>query len=393
VDGLAPAGALTPAAAPLLTRASAPGSAGAFDVGVATPADDVVIRRLLRESAFGESVSLSLEREPDSRLAGSIEGDLHETIVARERRSGAVAGIAARAVRDVFVNGGVSRVGYLGQLRIDPRFRTRRALLDAGFEFCRRSQGSLLHLASVVADNAPARRLLSRKTAGWPRFDALDTLVTLAIPSKRRLSKGMPAGVELQRGSRERLGEIVDCLQRNGRRYQFFPRWKSEHFDSPRTRGLTPADFTLAIRGGQVIGCVACWDQRAFKQAVVRGYSGTLGRWRPILNALGPLVRMPRLPPAGNALQFSYLSHVAVDDDDEPTLIALVDAACVRARASGLEYIALGLPARSAALGAVTRAFAHRRYESLLYAVCWPEGEALVASLDGRPANPELALL
>jgi hypothetical protein len=393
VDGIAAARALTSPAALVGGRASA--RASQFDIDLASAADDGAVRRLLRESAIAGNVSLSLEREPDSRIAAAIEGDAHESLIARDRRSGLVAGIAARAIRDVFVNGGPSRIAYLGQLRVDVRFRRSRGLLDAGFDFCRRSQGGLLHLASIVEDNVPARRLLSRRIHGWPRFDEIDTLVTLAIPV-RHARHGYAADgrdIEPQPGSHERRGEILACLTRNGRRFQFFPQWKSEHFDSPRLRGLDLSDFTVAVSGGRTIGCLALWDQRAFKQAVVRGYSAGLARWRPIVNLLSPFLRTPRLPDVGRPLEFAYISHLAADEDDEKTVLAMVTAACARARARRLEYVALGLPARSPALRAVRRAFGHRQYRSLLYAVTWPEAEALAASLDGRPANPEIALL
>lgn len=390
MDGTALARALT--APPARAWAPPTARAGRFDIDVAGDGDEAEIRRLLRESAFAGQVSLSLEREPDSRLAAKIEGDTHESLVARERRSGLVAGIAARSIRAAFVNGAPSRVAYLGQLRIDARFRRSRGLLEAGFDVCRRSHGGLLHLAAIVEDNAPARRLLARRLPGWPRFDVIDTLVTVAIPV--RFAGAMAAaGVELRPGSRERRDDILACLARNGRRYQFYPEWTREHFDGPRLRGLRDRDFIVGLSGGRTIGCLAVWDQRGFKQAVVRGYSPALGRSRWLVNLLSPLLRTPRLPGVGRPLAFAYLSHAAADEDDERTLISLVAAACVDARARGLEYVAIGLPARSPALAAVTRTFAHRCYRSLVYLVTWPEGEALATSLDGRPANPEIALL
>ena len=391
MDGIAAARALTPPL-PARTVAAPAVRAGRFDVEVAAAADDGEIRRLLRESAFSGQVSLSFEREPDSALAASIEGDVHESLVARDRRSGLVAAIAARAVRDVFVNGTPSPVAYLGQLRIDARFRPPRGLLEAGFDFCRQAQRGLLHFASIVEDNAPARRLLSRRVRGWPRFEVIDRLVTLVIPL-RSVREIAVAGVELQAGSRARRDDIVGCLGRNGCRYQFFPDWRREHFDSPRLRGVSDRDFVVALGDNRAIGCLALWDQRTFKQAVVRAYSPGLRRSRRIVNLLAPLLRTPRLPDVGRRLELAYLSHAVADGDDERTLISMAAAACVRARGRGLEYVAIGLPAQSPALRTLQRTFPHRRYQSLMYAVIWPEGEALAASLDGRPANPEIALL
>ena len=403
MDGLAAAGALTlphavnSSAAARSANADGRGG-GAFSVAPAAPEDDGVIRRMLRESHFGNEVALSLEREPDSRLAASIEGDHHISLVARHR-SGVVAGTASRAVRRVFVNGSVTRIGYLGQLRIDPRFRAHRGLLAAGFdtiERMRHHDGAHLHLAAVVAANVAARRLLARRARGWPAFEPVDTLVSLAIPvslGRRR----RPHGIECHRGSIDRLDDIVACLQQHARRYQFSPSWSHADLLSPaRSRNLPLEDFVVAVRDDRVVGCVACWDQRPFKQAVVRGYSPRLARWRPFVNLLAPLTGTPHLPPVGSPLDFAYLSHVALeagDEADASVATALVLAALASAASRGLRYVVLGLSVSHPLLPAVRRAFSHRAYESVLYAAFWPEDEALAAALDGRPAHPELAIL
>ena len=372
-------------------------AAAPFSVAVAARSDDDAIRRLLRNSPFGEEVSLSLEREPDSALASSIEGDEHATLVARDR-SGMLAGIASRAVRTVFVNGSPGRIVYLGQLRIVPRFRRHRGLLAAGFDFIHEldvtSGGPRLHLASVVADNTAARRLLSRRTPGWPAFEPVDTLVSLAVPAGGRSSRALD-GIACVRGSADRIGEIVSMLRRSGARHQFHPVWSREDLLSPsRSRNLSPDDFIVAMRDGRVVGCAACWDQRPFKQAVVRGYSPRLRRFRPLVNALAPLTGTPQLPATGQSLQFAYLSHLALDhDEDWAVMAALVRAARVDAGRRGLRYVVIGLSGAHPLVPGLRRALPHRAYESVLYVAFWPEAEALAASLDGRPSHPELAIL
>ena len=65
----------------------------------------------------------------------------------------------------------------------------------------------------------------------------------------------------------------------------------------------------------RVVACAALWDQRSFKQVVVRGYSPQLARWRRVINVAGPVFGVPVLPQIGSPLEFVYLSHVAVDDE------------------------------------------------------------------------------
>jgi hypothetical protein len=369
-----------------------------FGFDLASSRDDGEVRRLLREHAFPGAISLSLEREPSAAIAASIEGDVHQTIVARDQCTGQVAAIATRSVRDAFVNGQPSRVGYLGQLRVDRRYRRHRSLLEDGFAFCRalHSRGDArLYLTSIVADNEAARRLLLRRRwAAGPRFTALAELVTLVISLARQPRSIGVAGVRIARGSHSLVGEIAACLRRNLRRYQFAPCWTADDLLSAgRTRGLTPERFFVAIRQGRVVGCLGWWDQRSFKQVVVRGYSPALTRWRPLINVAAPWFGTPALPAVGESLALAYLSHAAVDDDRVDILTALANAACGDARAAGLDQVAIAFAAGNPLLEAVGRCFRHRKFVSILAVANWPDGDERLRSLDGRLPHPEVAVL
>ena len=364
-----------------------------FDVELAGAADDERVRRLLREHALPGDVALTFEREPDSAIAAAIEGDVHQTIVARGRNVGEIAGIASRAERDVFINGRPARLGYLGQLRADLRGHRVGALLDDGFAFCHtlHQQGTVAaYLTAIVEDNHAARRLLcGLRSPSAPRFIRAGGLVTVAIPRAQGRLK-LSTGIEVRQGSVELLQEIVACLDRNGRRYQFTPRWTTEDLLSPtRTPGLEPWNFLVAIAGGRVVGCAATWDQRGFKQVVVRGYSERLARWRRVVNLAAPWVGVPALPAVGSPLEFVYLSHVAVDDDRPDVTAALVSEAR-RQLPAGVNYMVTAFAEGSPMLAAADR---HRTYRSALYLACWADGQHLAESIDARLPHPEVAIL
>jgi len=156
-----------------------------------------------------------------------------------------------------------------------------------------------------------------------------------------------------------------------------------------RTPGLEPRDFLVAIAGGRVTGCAAIWDQRGFKQAIVRGYSQRLARWRRVVNLAGSWLDVPALPAVGRPLPFVYLSHVAIDDDRPDVTAALVSEARRRLPA-GVSYMVTAFAEGSPMLLAAGR---HRTYRSVLYLACWPDGQRLVESLDARLPHPEVAIL
>jgi hypothetical protein len=348
-------------------------------------------------------ISLSFEREPAIALAASIEGDVHQTVVARTQSTGEIAGLVSRSGRDVFVNGTPTRLGYLSQLRVARGDHALRTLIDDGFAFCKtlHDQGDTpAYLVSVVADNDAARRLLvDRRSAAAPRFWPVGEMDTFVIPARplgrhRGESSDLPERVRIERGSSVLVSDIADCLRRNLRRYQFAPSWSAADLRSnSRTRGLSPEDFVVALDHGRVIGCVALWNQRLFKQVVVRGYHPALRRARPLMNAAARVLGLPRLPPIGEALRFAYLSHIAVDDDRAEVLGELIAMQMARARTADLDYVVAGFPDRHPFQAVVRRTWARRTYRSALYLACWPDGDAFVRSLDDRPAQPEVAVL
>lgn len=361
-----------------------------MSVEEARPEDDPELRRLLRDNPMDGEIRVSLEREPNAFLAAAVEGEPHRTAVARDPSSNSIVGMGSRSVWNAFVNGEPVRLGYLSQLRVDHAFRGRKRLLVGGYSLLgsfRSSDELPFDLTSIIADNEVARRLLGAGLPGLPSYREIEGFSTLVVPTTSRSRK--VSGIE--RGTRERLPGIAACLERNRRRYQFAPRFSVEDLLSPeRSRGLAPEDFFVALSGGEVVGCLALWDQSGFKQVVVRGYAPRLARWRPWLNRLPSLLGTPRLPEPGQILPHAYLSHGAVDEDDPEIFQALVEAAYAEARARGLVYVVIGLAARHPWLPWLKKRFRSREYASTLYTVHWEEGGE---ALDGRIPHVEVALL
>ena len=209
--------------------------------------------------------------------------------------------MATRSVRRVFVNGREQRLGYLGQLRIDPRFRGR-WLVSRGF-----SQLKQLHdhdplpgyLAAIIDGNREATGILVRhRRRIFPEFHAVADYRTLAI-GVNRAQRPAAGDIQISTPAESELPEIAGFLQTHGSRRQFYPVWTEERLRRLSSLGLGIADLRIARRGGQIVGIAGLWDQSAYKQTVVHGYSGWLKAAAPLYN-LGarlcwgvPLCRAP----------------------------------------------------------------------------------------------------
>ena len=370
---------------------------GSIDFRLATVTDDRDLRQLLRENPMQGEISVSLEREPDLFMAGSIEGERHHTIVARDRARGRPVGMASRSVYSGFLNGRPCRLAYLSQLRVDRVYRGRAGLLSQGYTLMRslRTGTDLpFDLTTIVTDNHTARRVLGAGISGIPAYQELEPFTTLMLPLWRRQRTSPPSDVLIERGSPERIEEIATCLERNRARYQFAPRWTAAELLSPeRSRGLAPRDFLIAVRQGTVIGCVALWDQSGFKQIVVRSYGASIRRWRPIVEISGLLLGTPRLPSPGRPIPHVYISHVAVDGDDADVFSALFARAYNEARECRHACLVAGFADRHPLLHVIRRRYRAWTYSSILYAVCWEGGKAAAEVIDRRVPHLEVGLL
>lgn len=364
-----------------------------FEAG--TAATEGQLRKLLRENPVSGEIHVSLEREPDAFHAAATSGDRFQMMLAFDGDTRELLGSGGRFELEMFINGQPRRIGYFGELRAQGGLRQRRQLLFGAYrkmyEF--HESGSVpYYMTTIVADNTPARRLLEAKLGDMPTYEPLEPMVTFTIPAgagaRRRAARRVAAATDAD------LAEIASALARQGVDYQFHPVWKEEVLRSQdRCRGLAARDFLLCRDDSELTGCLALWDQRTFKQTVIRGYSKRLGRLRPFFNLVAPLLSRPRLPSPGAQLQSAFLSHVVVQPDDVDTLVSLTSHACSVAAQHGLDYVMLAFAERHPLASALRKHFPCHEYVSMIYLVYWDDGAAAAAELDGRLPHPEVAIL
>jgi hypothetical protein len=363
-----------------------------FRLYLATKEDEADIRRLFRTSSVPGHVTVTYEREPDFFLGCGVTGQSYQVVVARHEPTGELAGVVCRAKRRVWIDGQKVEVGYLNGVRVDERFRGR-WLVPRGLRFL----GDLdatdtvpVYLATITGENREARGLLVEKPRpGFPRFEEVGRLYTAVIPIRATLvSRDQANGI--RSAVLEDLPRIVSFLSEYGRKKQYFQVYSEEEFRGSATLGFRVEDFVLFERDGELSGVVGLWDQSAYKQTVVRGYSREL-RWsRPLYDAAARLTRRHPLPAPGEPLRSAYAAFVCVADGDEFVFRALLRRVYELAAKRGHAFLVAGLAANSSLLAEVRR-YAHVPYHSTLYTVSWRGG--LHATLDGRIPHVEVATL
>lgn len=342
---------------------------------LATPEDDATLRALLRENPMPGWVTMAMEREP-SFYAGSNHFGRDWAIVARH--GDMPIGMYACSEQPVHLNGASTELGYLGALRVQQGYRNRVRILREGFasvRTCSCAHGPELWYTAIASENLVARRVLEANLKGMPRYRPVNELVTLAIPKARGRQHGLwrPACAE-------EMHELCAFHNRQASRYQFAPVLSAE------LAYKTGASFFIHERRGELAASMALWNQQAYKQVVARAYRWPLGMLLPVYNAYARLARRVHLPRPGQALDQASLAFLAVSPSLEGQIVQLVEDALGRCPA---EVLTIGMHDRHPRLTPLRRAFKPAAYKTKIYAVSFKDS----TPLDGRPAQPEVALL
>jgi hypothetical protein len=333
----------------------------------ATHADDAEIRGLLRETPMRGAISITLEREPNYFADAEIPGESRQTIVARENDK--VVCVGSCVTRDLFVNGRPRRVGYLGGLRLAATHAGRFDILRRGYQFFSELQHddpAEFYFTSIASDNRRARDFLEASIRGLPKYEFLCDYATLVIPSK--LGKMPSASTPLQLNSNPS--------------HQFASVWTEQKLTALERLGFKNS-YLVSDKGE----CAGLWDQRWFKQTVIRGYSGWLRFARPIINTLG----LGHLPEVGESLSNAIVCGLNAPDPN--TAVALLSNLRSLAAKRGISYISLGLSGNDPRMATIIRTLPCRIYNSRIYLVRWPDIGGAAADLDARLISPELAFL
>jgi hypothetical protein len=365
---------------------------------LASPRHDAQIRSLLRDNPMPGPIALSMEREPGYFAGAAIDGGEHHTIVAIENDR--VICVGSITTRRRFINGVAARVGYLGGLRLDRSARGRAAILRGGYQAFQdlrgqpdkeadaKAAGPPIYFSSIVSSNETARRFLERGLPGMPAYRRIADFVTLALPC--RGYRHARADVHLQPAVPADMEAVSEFLNRHNRQFQLAPVWTALEIGA--CRALSAGDFHVARDGsGRLVACAALWDQRAFRQVVVRGYAPLLRQVRPIANLVAGVLGTPSLPAIGQAINLAFASHLATASPE--LLVPVLRSLQVAVAAQGAEYLTVGFDSRDPRLQIVRRHFKAREYASRLYAVFWEDGTSNAQDFGDALFAPDVALL
>jgi len=364
--------------------------AGGVTYRPATHEDDEQLRKLLRDNAMDGWVKMSLEREPSYFAGHNLMGKTETIIAHKDNDTLDTIGMYSCSFMKQHINGYTQEVGYLAGLRVNPLYRNKLRIVRQGYKsihpLITHSDNPPIWVTSIAKENRRARRLLEAGLKGMPHYKHIGELDTLAFSSRLGRSYGL-----LQQATADDIPTLVAFYNRNVAKYQFSPVLEEQWLQQlDGKHGLQLSDFYLFKENQTIIGCIALWDQRAFKQVIAQAYRFPANLLRSPYNAWAKLTRRITLPKSGHDLASIYLAF-AVFPNDSKQAICMLKEALYHAQSKRASAAVLSLSPQHPLHEAFTNKFIPMRYTTCI------ENVVLTGEphhpINNTPVQPEAALL
>lgn len=278
--------------------------------------DDKALREMLHENSMDSWVNLSFEREPSYFAAQNLMGKSY-TMVAIDTDTNHYVGIYTCTYMDMHLNGTIKEVAYLRELRVNTNYRNKIRILKNGYISLKtllpEKEVEPLYITSIASQNYQARRVLEAKIKGMPLYTPVAKMNTLIFSTEFTCRQK-----RLRKVCKEDIPKLVEFYNKHASSYQFSPSLSEPWlFELPSSRALYLDDFYIfEDEDGAIEACLALWDQRAFKQSVIKGYKKPLKQLRPLYNLHATLTKRVLLPQPNSMLEQIYIAFFVCKRDE-----------------------------------------------------------------------------
>ena len=265
------------------------------------------ILEILETSPAKGAIELLYTRRPNAYESYHKESNDVRVHVIKDEE--AIIATSAEIIRDVYINGEVKKTSYLCGLKKDPYYD---GVVNFGKLFFKSLTREDIdcYFCSVVEDNKEARALFEKRRKRVMNMDYLQTYTTYMFKPyfKFKVVENNFVFKQVEKSEEE---AVVKFLNEEGKNKNFFPVINSlEQFTD-----LSANDFYILKKDDEIIACGALWNQKNYRQYIVKKYNGMMKLARffnPLISKLGYM----RLPKEDTPIDFPMLSFFISKDDN-----------------------------------------------------------------------------
>jgi hypothetical protein len=205
-----------------------------------------------------------------------------------------------------------------------------------------------------------------RKRFNIPSTYKWRTIVTNFVSSKSKYKKSS-SQYYVRKANKDNIEEIKRFLASQKESNIISEYFDIEDLSSKFYSGLDITSFFIAFYGQSIVGIASLWDQGAFKQTIIKGYSRLFRIARPLINSFGFIVGLSRLPQSGNQLSYDIMSHKVIHKQHIDCTIALAQEMLIEVEKKGKMFLMIGTDKESPELEKIRRFKSRREVEGILY--------------------------
>jgi len=293
--------------------------------------DNNELQELQAKCPQGTTLIVSTVNTPDF-FARVKAYESYKVIVACEE--GRIVGSHAWAIRDVFLDGQLNRIGYSFQTFISPNHR-KKGLAKHLLQYMEDQliqNGAILVYGLILEGNLPSMKLV--ESLG---FQLHRTLVMPALAVYKEME--VPSKGKIRSMVREDLDAAAKLLNETWQGYDLYKPTSAEGLARfiTRTPGYSFDNFLVLESQGEILSCLGFWDWRQIMRITVIERSLKMRMIGSLLDLIRNFRPMPRGVNAGDTLNQIMLTPIAFKEPEH--LIVLVRYLNNQARLRGIEQI------------------------------------------------------
>lgn len=293
---------------------------------VETPEKNRELLNFLQRQTMPGDIQLMLDCSPNFFESLEVEGQKVKVMSLREQNTGELMCMGCMAEKVHWINGQEreEKIGYISSLRVDKKFRAG-GLFYKAYSYLQseheKNHPDRIYLSTILEENTIAKKILTTDRPGLPHYTDWGLLSTSFLPVNKQIWKNHFADsseVILRPATAQDIPALAAFWKKESHKRQFVPAYTEQDFNQPHgiLRGLKMNDILLALHHEKIIGCIALWDQSAYRRWVVAAYSKKMKMAKGLYNIVAPLLNRPKLPKEHEPFYYKILSLIAIQNDD-----------------------------------------------------------------------------
>lgn len=268
--------------------------------------DKAGILRIMEGDAAKGDIQLLYTRRPDPYQSFLSESEKATVGVFEE--NGEVVATLAAVTRPMYIRSKAENVCYVTNMKRGKDY-SGRINWPKAFREMYEPAGADMFFCSIVEENTEVLKMVEKKRKTLPYAVPMDSYRTYIISPTAKVADPC-SGLTFRRAEEKNTQDVLRFLKTCGSPKNFFP--VIGMLDGEIFPAVT--DFYLLLDRDEIVALGALWDRSKTKQYLIQKYSGRIALLRlfnPLISRMGYI----RIPKAGNAADFVFLSFFLAKDD------------------------------------------------------------------------------